>query len=236
MTLCHIALGGNLGDVEATFAAALERLSSGDIHVRAVSRFFATPAMGSGAGGRFLNAAASLETSLRPLGLLDRLLSVEDALGRQRNIRWGPRVIDLDLVLYGEDVIDEPRLRVPHPGCWHRRFVLDPLDEIAPDAVHAESRETIRSLRSRLLARPFIVACDDESLRSQLTQALSDQFPAVEWSSDVRTAALTFSRTVSRDDPAARVISLPSDDVESIEAASAVLVAALSEPVEFPRL
>jgi len=231
MTLCHLALGGNLGDVKATFAAALERLTSDDLQIREVSHLFTTPAMGSDAGGAFLNAAATLETTLAPLAVLDRLLSVEDSLGRQRNIRWGPRVIDLDLIFYGDEIIDEPRLRVPHPGCWYRRFVLDPLAEIAAAALHPEMNESIGSLRSRLLGRPFVVACETASLRQGLSQALSDEFPTVDWSSDTSTAALTLSQTLIRDNSRRRVIALPKDDVELIEAARSVLVAALSEPV-----
>lgn len=231
MTLCHIALGGNLGDVRNTFAAALHKLSGDDVQVRAASRLYKSPAMGSDAGGRFLNAAASLETTLAPLALLDRLLAVENSLGRRRDVRWGPRPIDLDLILFGDAMIDQPRLRVPHPGSWYRRFVLDPLAEIAADAVHAETGETVGSLRSRLLARPFIVACDDDSLRSRCSQALSGEFPEVEWSSDRSAAALTLSRNLTGDDPSERVISLPNGDSERVEAARAILVAALSEPV-----
>jgi 2-amino-4-hydroxy-6-hydroxymethyldihydropteridine diphosphokinase len=231
MTLCHIALGGNLGDVRNTFAAALHQLSGDDIDVRAASRLYTTPAMGSDAGGEFLNAAASLETTLEPLTLLDRLLAVEDSLGRRRDVRWGPRLIDLDLILFGGAIIDHPRLRVPHPGSWYRRFVLDPLTEIAADAIHAELGEAIGTLRSRLLARPFVVACDDELLRSRCSQALSAEFPEVEWSSPRSAAALTLSQTPRRDGFRARAISVPSDAGELVETARAILVAALSRPV-----
>ncbi|MBA3313896.1 MAG: 2-amino-4-hydroxy-6-hydroxymethyldihydropteridine diphosphokinase, partial [Planctomycetaceae bacterium] len=131
----------------AAFAAALRRLDGSDLRVGAVSRIYSTPPMGSAAGGPFSNAAASIETSLDPIALLDRLLSVEDAMGRSRDVRWGPRSLDLDLIFYGSQIIDSPRLRVPHPGCWYRRFVLDPLDEVAPHAIHPETGQTVRELR-----------------------------------------------------------------------------------------
>jgi hypothetical protein len=91
--------------------------------------------------------------------LLARLLAVETELGRVRTTRWGPRTVDLDLLMFGNVVLDDgPALRVPHPACWYRRFVLDPLVEIAPDVVHPEKHLTIRDLRQRLLLRPLPVA------------------------------------------------------------------------------
>lgn len=230
MTRCHIALGGNLGDVWATFAAALGRLRSDDLRVVAVSSLYTTHPMGADAGGPFLNAAAAIETTLDPLPLLDRLLAIEDQLGRRREMRWGPRAIDLDLVFYGDEVIRHPRLRVPHPGCWYRRFVLDPLEEIAPDAVHGESGETIRSLKTRLLSRPVHVACDDDETRRTLEVTLQRQFPEVAWTHDESRAALTFSQRTLQDDSLTRTIALPGSEDPAIEAAKAVLVAALLEP------
>lgn len=230
MKLCHIALGGNLGDVRATFAAALERLGGDDIHLIAASRLFSTRPMGSDAGGPFLNAAASIETSLDPLPLLDRLLAIEDQLGRRREMRWGPRAIDLDLIFYGEDVIRHPRLSVPHPECWYRRFVLDPLEEIAPDTIHAEAGETVRSLRSRLLSRPFIVVCDDDATRRALETESRGLFPEIEWTRDESQAVLTLSRSARQNDCRERKIALPHAEAQALEAARAVLVAALAEP------
>lgn len=160
MTRCLIALGGNVGDVPATFAAALRRLAGPDLRVAAVSRLFETPPMGVNAGGTFLNAAAAIETALDAASLLDRLLAAEDAFGRVRTVRWGPRAIDLDLILYGHAVIDTPRLRVPHPAAWYRRFVLDPLCDIAGDVVHPEAGVTFAALRERLTIRPLPIAVD----------------------------------------------------------------------------
>lgn len=154
-----ISLGGNLGDVPRTFEAALERLARHP-NVEAVrrSRIFATSPVGDHAGATFLNAAAALETSLAPLPLLDLLQRTEAALGRTRELHWGPRTLDLDLLAYDMEVVRHPRLTVPHPGCWYRRFVLDPLVEVASEVVHPEKGLTFARLRERLLVRPLKVS------------------------------------------------------------------------------
>jgi 2-amino-4-hydroxy-6-hydroxymethyldihydropteridine diphosphokinase len=159
MPRCHISLGGNAGPVAEHFTAALDNFqNSVDCSVVAVSHFHETTPVGDMAGGRFLNAAAELETSHDPIALLDLLQSVEGDLGRIRTVRWGPRPIDLDLLFYDLRVIDSPRLVVPHPAAWYRRFVLDPLVEIAPDLVHPVKQASLRALRDRLLVRPLPIA------------------------------------------------------------------------------
>lgn len=159
MPRCHISLGGNTGAVAETFDQALQRLRSvPGCRVVAVSGNFETAPVGEFAGAPFLNAAAEIETSLPALALLDVLQALEQALGRVRTVRWGPRTIDLDLLYYGDEIIASPRLMVPHPAAWYRRFVLDPLVEIAPDRIHPIKRVSMRSLRERLLARPLPVA------------------------------------------------------------------------------
>lgn len=133
MARVHIGLGSNLGDREAALRGALELL--GD-DVVAVSSFRETDPIGYLDQPRFLNAAAAVETALEPRAVLDRLLEVERELGRTRDgARFGPRTIDLDLLLYGDRVIDEPGLVVPHPRLAERRFVLEPLAELDPDLV-----------------------------------------------------------------------------------------------------
>lgn len=174
-----IGLGGNLGAVADTFRSALHSLDSfPTIQVGRVSSHFLTPPMGSSAGSPFLNAAAELETDLPPLELLDALQSVESQHHRRRLTRWGPRTLDLDLLLFGETVLNHPRLELPHPGCWYRRFVLDPLAEIAPDVLHPVKGVPIQELRDRLLVRPLNVGivggrCEE---REHLTAELSKQF------------------------------------------------------------
>ena len=132
----YVGLGSNLGEREATLWKALEGLGATEgIEVVAVSSFRETDPVGVVDQPRFVNGAAALETSLRPRELLERLLDVERSLGRDRAVeeRWGPRTLDLDLLLYGGETIDEPGLEVPHPRLAERAFVLEPLLELDPD-------------------------------------------------------------------------------------------------------
>ena len=151
----YIALGANVGDRRGNIAAALERLGRvPGVSVTNISTLIENAAVGGPAGSPpFLNAVAELETSLSPPDLLKAMLAVEASLGRVRQAKWGPRAIDLDLVLYGDRVIDEPGLTVPHPLAHERRFVLEPLAEIAPDVVHPVLNTSIRELLATLSAR-----------------------------------------------------------------------------------
>jgi 2-amino-4-hydroxy-6-hydroxymethyldihydropteridine diphosphokinase len=131
----YVGLGANLGDREAMLRSALEQLrDEPDVRVTAVSTFLDTAPVGIVDQPRFLNAAAAVETDLGARGLLDRLLGIERRLGRTRaGPRFGPRTIDLDLLLYGDEQIDEPGLQVPHPRLHERLFALEPLAELEPD-------------------------------------------------------------------------------------------------------
>jgi 2-amino-4-hydroxy-6-hydroxymethyldihydropteridine diphosphokinase len=129
MTRAYVGLGANLGDREATIRAALEALPG----LVGVSKLRETDPVGVVDQPPFLNAAAALETELTPRELLDTLLAVERELGRERRERWGPRTIDLDLLLYGDETIDEPGLTVPHPRLHERRFALEPLLDLDPE-------------------------------------------------------------------------------------------------------
>ena len=137
MAVVHIGLGANLGDREQTIRRALELLErDGALRVVAVSSLRETEPVGYEAQPRFLNGVAAAETELGPQEVLARLLAVERELGRVRaGPRFGPRTIDLDLLLHGDAVVDEPDLVVPHPRMAERRFVLEPLAELAPDLV-----------------------------------------------------------------------------------------------------
>jgi 2-amino-4-hydroxy-6-hydroxymethyldihydropteridine diphosphokinase len=142
-----VGLGSNLGDREATIARAVDLLRSVDgVEVVAVSSLRETEPWGPVEQPPFLNGAAAVETELSPRGLLDALLAVEQALGRDRSgERWGPRTIDLDLLLYGDATVSEPGLAVPHPRLHERRFALEPLAELAPEAL-VPGRGTVADL------------------------------------------------------------------------------------------
>jgi 2-amino-4-hydroxy-6-hydroxymethyldihydropteridine diphosphokinase len=135
MTLAAVGLGANLGDAAATLRDAVAELARlpGTGLLRA-SRLYRTPAWGRTEQPDFINAVALVETGLPARELLDGLLAIERAFGRVRldGERWGPRTLDLDLLLFGDAVIDEPGLRVPHPHLHERAFALLPLAEIAP--------------------------------------------------------------------------------------------------------
>ena len=135
MTLAAVGLGANLGDAAATLRDAIAELARlpGARLLRA-SRLYRTPAWGRTEQPDFINAVALLETELPARDLLDALLGIERMFGRVRldGERWGPRTLDLDLLLFGDAVVDEPGLRVPHPHLHERAFALLPLAEIAP--------------------------------------------------------------------------------------------------------
>ena len=129
MTRAYVGVGANLGDREATIRAAIDALPG----IVGVSELRETEPVGIVDQPAFLNGAVALETELGPRELLDALLAVERDLGRERRERWGPRTIDLDLLLYGDETIDEPGLTVPHPRLHERRFALEPLLDLDPD-------------------------------------------------------------------------------------------------------
>ncbi len=186
---CFLAMGGNIGNVAQTFEVALRLLDeSPGISLKQVSSFHKTLPMGDNAGTEtsFLNAACEIETTFKPLQLLDELQNIETELGRERTLHWGPRTLDLDIILCGQQKINCPRLQVPHPACWYRRFVLDPLVEIAGDVLHPTKDATFHQLRERLLQQPFTVALTggDKITRKQLLGTLKQEYPSIlfeEW-------------------------------------------------------
>ena len=145
MTVAYVGLGSNLGDREATIRAALAALPG----VFAVSELRETDPVGVTEQPAFLNGAAALETELSPRELLASLLAVERELGRERRERWGPRTIDLDLLLYGTETVDEPGMTVPHPRLHERRFALEPLADLDPELV-VPGRGRVRDLLAEL--------------------------------------------------------------------------------------
>ena len=153
--IAYIALGSNLGDRERNIRSAVKKLGETDgVSVVKVSKLFDNPAVGGPENSpNFLNAAARLETTLGSHALLHRLLEIERELGRQRREKWEPRLIDLDLILYGDQIISSQELVIPHPLMHERKFVLQPLAEIAPDIVHPTLQMTIAGLLETVTSR-----------------------------------------------------------------------------------
>ena len=151
MTRAYIGLGSNMGDRERMLWSALHMLTfNPEVEVVAVSSIRETDPVGFEDQPRFLNAAAAIDTELGPRALLDLLLSIERELGRTRDgPRFGPRSIDLDLLLYGDEVVDEPGLTVPHPRLHERRFALEPLAELDPDLTVPE-KGSLQALLARV--------------------------------------------------------------------------------------
>ncbi len=141
----YVGVGSNLGDREATLLRALELLAAeAGVTVAAVSAFRDTEPVGYVDQPRFLNGVAAVDTELPARELLDRLLGVERSLGRRRDgPRFGPRTVDLDLLLYGDATIEEPGLSVPHPRLGERRFALEPLAELDPSLTLPDGRKVL---------------------------------------------------------------------------------------------
>jgi 2-amino-4-hydroxy-6-hydroxymethyldihydropteridine diphosphokinase len=150
-----IGLGSNLGEREAMIRQALEALAAlPETDLVRASSLYDTEPVGDVDQPNFLNAVAQVDTDLSPRQLLWNLQLIERRLGRERTRRWGPRTIDLDLLLYGDEVIEEDDLRVPHPEMTRRAFVLVPLVELDPSLLNPVTGETLASHLSRLGARP----------------------------------------------------------------------------------
>ncbi|MFG0336064.1 MAG: 2-amino-4-hydroxy-6-hydroxymethyldihydropteridine diphosphokinase [Maioricimonas sp. JB049] len=244
-TDCLIALGGNRGDVAATIADAVAQLSSHrQIDLVQCSPLYVTAPVGINAADPFLNAAATLQTSLSPQELLQALQSLETAAGRERTIRWGPRPLDLDLILFGDRTVATESLTVPHPACWYRRFVLDPSVEIAREMVHPVLQVTVGELRQRLLERPLevVLAGEHPSRVSQLIRGLQPQFGAVslhganETATDLTEPALTICFDSGTDERLRasrgwqRIIRIPPSVQDLQQTVTDILTSATDEP------
>ncbi|HZL71874.1 MAG TPA: 2-amino-4-hydroxy-6-hydroxymethyldihydropteridine diphosphokinase [Planctomycetota bacterium] len=147
MPLAYVGLGSNLGDRRGLIREALKRLGRlQGVRVRKRSRIIETDPVGRTRQPRFLNAVAEVETRIEPAPFLRRLRAVERALGRVRHERWGPRTIDLDLLMWGDRSMATPRLTLPHPRMAERRFVLAPLAELCPRRRVPGTGRTVRGL------------------------------------------------------------------------------------------
>jgi 2-amino-4-hydroxy-6-hydroxymethyldihydropteridine diphosphokinase len=147
--IVYLSLGSNLGDRVANLRAAIEKLKEvGD--VVAVSSFYEAEPVEVTAQPWFLNCAVKFETEKMPRQLISAILALEQSMGRQRKQQKGPRTIDIDILFFGSSIIEIPSLTVPHPHLHERRFVLEPLAEIAPDVRHPVLKRSIRELREGL--------------------------------------------------------------------------------------
>ena len=148
----YLALGSNMGDREAELHTAIRKLNSDDLRITRVSPVYETAPMYKTDQPAFLNAVVEAETELYPVRLLLRVANVELDMGRERGVRNGPRNIDIDILLYGSEIVDAKGLQIPHPKLHERRFVLEPLAELAPGLRHPASGQTVEELLAALPA------------------------------------------------------------------------------------
>ena len=162
MPLVYIGFGSNIGDRLAHIQNAIHALSKTEgITLQKISSIYQTDPVGYETQAQFLNGVAAIQTDLPPLSLLHTLKDIEASVGRQHRIRWGPREIDLDILMYGDLCFQTEKLVIPHPEMHLRRFVLAPLAEIAPDFVHPVLKETIQILLERLEDDKSVVKKED---------------------------------------------------------------------------
>ncbi len=147
----YIGLGSNLGDRAGHIESAIELINDHPAcQVIKISPLYETEPLGDESGGWFLNSVISVETELSPRDLLDLLLEIESSRGRKRDRHWSPRSIDLDILFYDQLIVDEAGLIIPHPQLHIRRFVLEPLAQIAPSFIHPVFKQNIHTLLTKL--------------------------------------------------------------------------------------
>lgn len=228
-----LALGGNVGDVRHTGQSALAELSRiQGIEIQATSSWYSTEPIGC--EGEFLNAAALLHCDLTAMELLQNLLAIETRHGRVRSTHWGPRPLDLDLILFGTQQIDMPHLITPHPAMWIRRFVLDPACEVAGAMLHPQTGQTLNQLREQLRLRPLPIHWSGsipwgQAAEHPLLHRFRDRIMDVEAKSAVVRMTHRF-QTV----PRVGDIPLPVTSERAIAQAALALASMLDEPVRIP--
>lgn len=156
--IAYIGIGSNVGDKQGNCRRAIEALGS-DPRNRLVrcSPLYNTEPVGKTDQDWFVNGVVSLKTSMEPRELLEFLVSIERKMGRVREEKWGPRTIDLDILFYGDEILNETDLRVPHPRLHERRFVLVPLKDVAPDLVHPVLGKAVSRVLAELESRERVI-------------------------------------------------------------------------------
>lgn len=150
MNIAYIAFGTNVGNREENINVALKMMEDRGLKIIKTSKIYVTEPYGYKDQPEFLNGAVEVETSLSCRELLNVLLNIEKDMGRVRHFKWGPRNIDLDIIFYNDEVIDEPDLKVPHPDMQNRDFVLKPLCDLNPNFVHPVFKKTVKTLLEEL--------------------------------------------------------------------------------------
>ncbi len=150
MPTVYLGIGSNLGDRQENCLRAIGLLKGKDTSVGKQSSMYETEPEGGKDQPYFINMAVEIKTDLSPHELLKTLKTIENEMGRTETVKWGPRVIDLDILLYDGLIIDEPDLKIPHPLMHERTFVLKPLSEISPDALHPALGKTVRQLLAEI--------------------------------------------------------------------------------------
>lgn len=234
-TLYHLGFGGNLGDVAATMRRALTLLDESAGTVVAASSLYHTAPMGTEAGTDYQNAVVALSSDWSPPALLAITQQVERECGRERSIHWGPRTLDIDLLLAGPTVVQTPTLTIPHPGLSYRRFALDPLVELAPTALHPLWNIPFSEIQAALRQRPLPLAIQTASPFGR--RALLDGLPgSLRRQIDLQPAAGAITSAgrwvidLTSSAPSTTPFHLPLQDVTSLERLDEILSAMLDEP------
>ncbi|MCC6289376.1 MAG: 2-amino-4-hydroxy-6-hydroxymethyldihydropteridine diphosphokinase [Chitinophagaceae bacterium] len=146
MNTAYLLTGGNIGNRKQNLGDAADALAGEAGNITALSGIYETAAWGKTNQPSFLNQCVGIETTLAPMDLLHIIMGIEKKMGRHREQKYGPRIIDIDILLYNHDIVDEPFLQIPHPQLVNRRFALEPLAEIASAFIHPVLNKTISEL------------------------------------------------------------------------------------------
>ncbi|MBK5284096.1 MAG: 2-amino-4-hydroxy-6-hydroxymethyldihydropteridine diphosphokinase [Bacteroidia bacterium] len=153
MNQVYLSFGSNVGERSANIETALRLLDNSAVKIKQLSSLYDTEPWGNTTQSAFMNMAGIFDTTLSPVELIRCILDIENSMGRQRIIKWEPRIIDIDILLFGNKIINENGLIIPHPEMRYRKFVLMPLAEIAPDVIHPVLNKPIKKL---------LMECEDE--------------------------------------------------------------------------